>query len=108
LSQLCQLLNEGAAYIEGGPDLSIKARKQRYVIVLIYALLNTLDGQDRIDFKESILSSFGINPVSFDTEISKIENARKSHYPKHIISQDTIDLLRDMESHLGGKAGALE
>ena len=72
-------------------DIRISARKQRYVILILFALWQSLEEDQRHAFLQAALILFKIDPGTFKTEISKISHANEPNH-KYIVKHDVLAL----------------
>lgn len=96
-SELSRLLNEGSDYIEGGSVVSVRSRKQRYLIAIVDTIMETLKTEDQEPFLQRALERFKIEPNSYHTEVSKINTARgilssRQRRQQKVVNPDVIDL----------------
>lgn len=107
LSELSKILNNGDNE-EDTPDVSIRSRKQRYIIAILVVLYKQLAGESVSErFKERVQKRFKINPESFATEISKISTAMGDTYKtrrkgySNPVKESVLEQMRELEAALG-------
>lgn len=71
-------------------DIVILPRKQRYVIVILYALMNFLDNDQKYHFLLVSLLMFHISPISFRTEISKFRSCSTKITSHGVVRKDVL------------------
>ena len=79
LEELVKFLNEKAEAIEG-LEISVKEKKQRYVIIIINALASTLCRKPDLqkEFLNKVKAQLDIDSLPWKTESSKIRHAGKN------------------------------
>ena len=94
--QLDKLLNADD-FDEAVPEVSVLPRKQRCIIAMVTVLSRFLPGEkDAMRFMSRMRDRFGIDPVTFDTECSKIKSSSRSNP----VSENVRQLMAELESYL--------